>query len=88
MRNRIRIIGYDTSCPSETLEENGLRSYKKWIIYLNAFVCCDIICGLGLLDLNRSHMGSGMSQRNAAKRLISALQRQGKSLQKVRILPK
>jgi hypothetical protein len=30
-------------------------------------------------------MGSGMSQRNAAKRFISALQRQGKSLQKVRI---
>eukprot|EP00088_Acartia_fossae_P071254 TRINITY_DN9747_c0_g1_i5.p1 TRINITY_DN9747_c0_g1~~TRINITY_DN9747_c0_g1_i5.p1 ORF type:complete len:360 (-),score=68.71 TRINITY_DN9747_c0_g1_i5:7-984(-) len=36
----------------------------------------------GNFDLNRSHMGSGMSQRNAAKRLISALQREGHRMSK------
>jgi len=36
----------------------------------------------GNFDLNRSHMGSGMSQRNAGKRLISALQREGHRMSK------
>ncbi|XP_023328024.1 DNA helicase MCM8 [Eurytemora carolleeae] len=36
----------------------------------------------GQLDLSRSHMGSGMSQRNLAKRLVSALQREGERMQK------
>ena len=59
-------------------QSNSIHDSQLVDIVSSLFLCCHSMAdtysdGLGNLDFERSQLGSGMSQRGAAKRLINAL---------------
>jgi len=63
-------------------EEAGEQDARDVVDLMKLSLVDTMMDEFGNLDLNRSHMGSGMSQRNVAKRLVSALQSEGERMSK------
>lgn len=64
--------------PLSKLEDKHVLVWEKYLVFTLTFsLLCSLADtysdGLGNLDFRRSQHGSGMSQRSAAKRLVSAL---------------